>query len=146
MFRMNILFACQDFFRCYNVLRCLIPDRFRKNTSLQVGIYAGKDFSLNLALEVKPRNKPLGICTSSGTVGHSFSYGKADAAVVISENIVLADAAATAVGNLIKQPDDIPGGIVFARGIEGIKGLLIITGDKMGLWGEVKICQTAEAV
>jgi len=83
----------------------------------------------------------LGVCTSSGTVGHSLSYGKADAVVVLSQSATLADAAATAIGNLIAQPGDIPKGIEFAQGVDGLKGLLIIIGDRMGLWGDVKICR-----
>ena len=107
-----------------------------------IGIYAGKSpLSGKLGLEIKGQDTPLGICTSSGTVGHSLSYGKADAVIVLSKSATLADAAATAIGNLIIQPNDIPSGIEFAQGIEGLKGVLIIKGDKMGLWGKVKICQ-----
>lgn len=61
--------------------------------------------------------------------------------VVLAQSATLADAAATAIGNLIKQPGDIPSGIDFAKGIEELMGLLIIKDDKVGLWGEVKICQ-----
>ena len=108
-----------------------------------VGIYANKSpLTGKIGLEINGEDTPLGICTSSGTVGHSMSYGTADAVVVLSPSATLADAAATAIGNLIKQPDDIPRGIEFAEGIEGLKGLLIIMDDKVGLWGEVKICQT----
>ncbi len=109
-----------------------------------VGIYAGKSpLTGKISLEIDGEDTPLGICTSSGTVGHSLSYGTADAVVVLSQSATLADAAATAIGNLIKQPGDIPSGIEFAKGIEGLKGLLIIKDDKVGLWGEVKICQTS---
>jgi len=108
-----------------------------------VGIYAGKSsLSGKIGLEINGEDTPLGICTSSGTVGHSLSYGKADAVIVLSKSVALADAAATAIGNLIKQPSDIPNGIEFAKGIEGLRGLLIIKDDDIGLWGEVKICQT----
>jgi len=107
-----------------------------------IGIYAGKSpLTGKISLEINTGDTPLGICTSSGTVGHSLSYGKADAVVVLSQSATLADAAATAIGNLIVQPSDIPKGIEFAQGIEGLKGLLIIIDDKVGLWGEVKICQ-----
>jgi len=106
-----------------------------------VGIYAGKSsLTGKISLEIDGENTPLGICTSSGTVGHSLSYGAADAVVVLSQSAVLADAAATAIGNLIKQPGDIPSGIEFAKAIEGVRGLLIIVDDRVGLWGEVKIC------
>ena len=109
-----------------------------------VGIYAGKSpLTGKIGLEINGEDTPLGICTSSGTVGHSLSFGKADAAIVLSKSATLADAAATAIGNLIKQSSDIPSGIEFAQGIEGLKGLLIIKDDKMGLWGEVKICETS---
>jgi len=105
-----------------------------------IGIYAGKSpLTGKIGLEINGEDTPLGICTSSGTVGHSLSYGKADAVIVISKSAILADAAATAIGNLIKKPDDIPSGIKFAKGIEGLKGVIIIEGDNMGLWGEVKI-------
>ncbi len=108
-----------------------------------IGIYAGKSpLTGKIGLEIAGEETPLGICTSSGTVGHSVSFGTADAVVVLSQSATLADAAATAIGNLIKQPGDIPGGIEFAKGIEGLKGLLIIKDDKVGLWGEINICQT----
>jgi len=107
-----------------------------------IGIYAGKSpLTGKIGLEINGVDTPLGICTSSGTVGHSLSFGKADAVVVLSQSATLADAAATAIGNLIVQSDDIPKGIEFAKGIEGLKGLLIIKDDKVGLWGEVKVCQ-----
>jgi len=110
------------------------------------GIHAGKSpLTDKIGLEINGEDTPLGICTSSGTVGHSLSYGNADAVIVLSESAALADAAATAIGNLIKQSSDIPSGIDFAKGIEGLKGVVIIKGDDMGLWGEVKICQTLPA-
>ena len=60
---------------------------------------------------------------------------------MLSPSTILADAAATAIGNLIVQQSDIPNGIEMAKGIEGLRGVIIIQGDKMGLWGEVEICQ-----
>jgi len=110
-----------------------------------IGIYAGKaPLTGRIGLEINGEDTPLGICTSSGTVGHSLSYGKADAVIVLSPSATLADAAATAIGNLIAQPDDIPNGIEMAKGIEGLRGVVIIKDDKMGLCGEVKICPLSE--
>ena len=107
-----------------------------------IGIYAGKSpLTGKIGLEINGKDTPLGICTSSGTVGHSLSYGKADAVVVLAKSATLADAAATAIGNLISEPGDIPSGIEFAKGIEGLKGMIIIKDDKVGFWGEIKICQ-----
>ena len=105
-----------------------------------IGIYAGDSpFTGKMALEIQPEETPLGVCTSSGTVGHSLSFGKADACIVLSPSTPLADAAATAIGNLTVEANDITRGIDFAKGVEGITGLVIIKGDRMGVWGEVKV-------
>jgi hypothetical protein len=95
-----------------------------------------------LALRVEPKETPLGICTSAGTVGHSLSFGKCDAAILLSPSAALADAAATAVGNLIQSAGDIPCGIDFARGVEGIRGVIIIKDDRIGVWGDVRLVDT----
>jgi len=109
-----------------------------------IGIYAGKSpLSGKIGLEINGQDTPLGVCSSSGTVGHSLSYGKADAVVALSKSATLADAAATAIGNLIVESSDIPRGIEFAKGVTGLLGVIIIKDDKMGLWGKVKICQTS---
>lgn len=108
----------------------------------KIGIYAGKSpLSGLLALEIRPSETPLGICTSSGTVGHSLSLGSADAVIVLAHSTALADAAATAIGNIVKEDDDIPRGIDFAKEIDGLKGTVIIKGENMTVWGEVKLTQ-----
>jgi len=109
-----------------------------------VGIFAGKSpLTGKIGLEINAQDTPLGICTSSGTVGHSLSYGKADAVVALSESATLADAAATAIGNLVCQPGDITNAIEFGKSISGLKGLIIIKDTNMGVWGEVKLCETS---
>jgi len=116
-------------------------DIFMKITEKRlVGIYAGQSsFTQKIALEIMPEKTPLGIGTSSGTVGHSLSLGSADAVIGLSSSAALADAAATALGNIVKAVDDIPKAIEKARNIEGLRGVVIIIGDQMGVWGRVKI-------
>ncbi|MBD3184817.1 UPF0280 family protein [Candidatus Poribacteria bacterium] len=105
-----------------------------------MGIYAGKSpFTGKLDMKIKPEQTPLGICTSSGTVGHSLSYGKADAVITISKTTALADAVATAAGNVVKSAHDIQKGVDFARNIDGIDGVVVIVGDKIGAWGNVEL-------
>lgn len=105
-----------------------------------VGIYAGQSvFTKKIALEIMPGETPLGIGTSSGTVGHSLSLGSADAVIVLSSSAALADAAATALGNIVQAADDIPKIIEEARSIEGIRGVVAILGDKMSVWGKMRI-------
>jgi len=106
----------------------------------RIGIYAGSSLlSGKIALEIKPQDTPLGVCTSSGTVGHSLSFGKADAAIVLSPSAALADAAATAVGNLVKTAEDMPRAIEFVRKVAGITGIAVIIGDKMAAWGKINL-------
>jgi len=105
-----------------------------------IGVYAGKSkFTRKIAFSIRPEETPLGVCTSSGTVGHSLSFGYADAVIVFSPSTSLADAAATAIGNRVRMVEDIPEALEFAQGIKGLKGVAIIKGDNMGLWGQIKL-------
>jgi len=105
-----------------------------------IGIYAGDSpLSLKIGIVIDSEETPLGVCTSSGTVGHSLSFGKADAVSVLSKSAALADAVATAVGNIVKEKKDIELGLGRGREIEGALGILIIVGEKMGVWGDVRL-------
>lgn len=101
-----------------------------------VGIYAGASPIRDLALEISSRDVPLGICTSSGTVGPSISFGCADAATVISEDPALADAAATALGNVVQADNAL---VECFRAIDrsGIGGALVIRAEEMAMWGKL---------
>jgi hypothetical protein len=105
-----------------------------------IGIFAGNSpLSLKVGVVISPKDSPLGVCTSSGTVGPSLSFGKADAVCILSKSGALADAAATSVGNIVKEKKDIELGLERGKEIEGVSGLLIIVGEKMGVWGNVKL-------
>ena len=115
----------------------LINDR-----EVLVGIYAGESqFSNRVALRIKSRASPgasiIGICTSSGTVGHSISFGTADAATVISTSAPLADAAATALCNTITDAKSIPDAFSVIDHVEGIEGALVIYKDTLATCGKV---------
>jgi len=113
----------------------------KMTTNCHIGIYAGESspFTGKIALEIYPEDMPVGVCTSSGTVGHSLSLGRSDAVTVLARSTSLADAAATALGNRIKSPQDIAAAIDYAQTIPGLSGILLIKDDNMGLWGNVKI-------
>ena len=111
----------------------LISDR-----EVLVGIYAGESpFSNRIALKINPSSSLLGICTSSGTVGHSISFGTADAATVISNSASLSDAAATALCNSVTDARSIPKAFHLIKHVEGIAGALIIYKDKLATWGKI---------
>lgn len=105
-----------------------------------VGIYAGKSqLSGKIGIKIPAEDLPMSVCTSSATIGHSLSFGHADAVVVLSRDACLADAAATAIGNLVKNPGDIEKSLKVAQSIRGISGVLIILGEQMGVWGKIKL-------
>lgn len=106
----------------------------------KIGIFAGSSpFTNRLALEIPPHQMPLGICTSSGTVGYSFSKGCADAAVILSPSAAVADAVATATGNLVQDEQDLQKAADFAMSIKSVTGALVIKNDKMAAAGNVKL-------
>jgi ApbE superfamily uncharacterized protein (UPF0280 family) len=105
-----------------------------------VAIYAGDSpLTGKLSIKIKPEQTPLGICTSSGTVGHSLSFGKADACVIISPSTSLADAVATATCNKVKKKEDIKPALEFALSINGIRGALIIYKGDFGAKGDIEL-------
>ena len=113
----------------------------KSNKDRVVAVYAGNSpLSGKLGLEIKAADTPLGVCTSSGTVGHSLSFGKADAVVALAQSAAVADAAATAIGNIVSHPGDIPSAIDLAKYSNELTGVLVIKDDQMGAWGQVKIC------
>jgi len=112
----------------------------KTDNPVTVGIFAGKSpLSMHIGLNVDPGGNQVAVCTSSGSVGHSFSLGKADAVCVVSESCSLADAAATSIGNHVIKKTDIQKAIDFGKTIESVKGIAVITDDKIGMWGDVKI-------
>jgi uncharacterized protein len=102
-----------------------------------IGIYAGESPVRGLALEVPPRDRVLGVCTSSGTVGPSISFGNADAALIISDDVALADAAATALGNRITDEKSLASAFDFLKEVPGVTGAIGIIGDKMATYGKL---------
>ncbi len=106
-----------------------------------ISIYAGESpLSGRIGIRLGHEQMSCGICTSSASIGHSKSFGYADAAVVMARSVSLADGLATRLGNEVK---DEPGGIEHAlqvvRNIHGVIGAVVIVGDKMGAWGDLQL-------
>lgn len=98
------------------------------NTSIDVAVAAG-DEPLSKRFGFRLTEFPIGVATSSGRFSHAFSFGEAEVATVFCKNAGLADAAATAVCNLVKGDDcqaAIKTGISTALSIQGVKGVLIV--------------------
>ena len=107
---------------------------------LRLALYAGEDspFSDRVGFEVDASNG-IGVCTSSGRVGPSLSFGCADAVVAIADDTAEADAAATAIANQIQKPADVDAAVTAARESGRLRGLIACVGDRLGVWGDIEL-------
>jgi uncharacterized protein len=113
------------------------------STARVIGVQAGgSPLSGRVGLSI-PAGSRLGICTSSATVGHSVSLGKADAGMIICEDAALADAFATTLANQVKNDDDVQRAIDWARTVPEIRAALVIIGETMGVCGEYELVPVA---
>ena len=105
-----------------------------------ISIYAGESiFSEKIGLKIPTRQMPVGICSSSATIGHSLSLGSADLVCAIARSAALADGVATALCNRVKNKKDLEKISRWAGQFEGILGGLAIMGDSMLPWGDVEL-------
>jgi len=111
----------------------LINDR-----PVTIGVYAGASPIKDLAFRLPCHDRITGICTSSGTVGPSISFGMADAAIIFSDDVALADAAATALGNATSiGKEAVEKAFDVVKPVSGIKGAIVIQGEYIGMWGDI---------
>jgi len=110
------------------------------NRPVTISVFAGTSpLNGRLGLLIPTRQMPLGVCSSSGTVGHSLSQGVADVVCLLSASAPLADSAATALGNRIKEKRDLVHVAEWAGAIDGITGGLVIVHDAMATWGDIEL-------
>lgn len=108
--------------------------------NIDILVYAGNSpLSNNIAVTIPCELSPLGLCTSSGTVGHSLSFGKADAVMIACKDTAIADSLATRFGNEVKKTDDIESALKLADSFKEILSVLIIIEDKIGIRGQFAI-------
>jgi uncharacterized protein len=98
-----------------------------------------KYFKDSIKIKIRKNLLPCGIASSSGTLGHSLSLGKADLAAVVCSSAILADSAATAAGNMINTKEDIEKTINHFKNFKEIEGLVLIKDDKIGLFGNIEL-------
>ncbi len=110
-----------------------------------VGIFAGSDEGGGaIGLRLTPDRTPIGVCTSSGRIGHSLSFGDSSAVTVLARSCALADAAATAVGNRVRGSHGVQEGLAAARDIPGVLGVVVLRRGQLGAWGDVEIVALPE--
>jgi ApbE superfamily uncharacterized protein (UPF0280 family) len=95
------------------------------------------DLADRLAFSLQADDTPISICSSSGRMGHSMSLGECDLATVVAKDTALADAAATKAANLVMNVDDIDSALENISGIQGVDGVMIVKGARVGLAGKL---------
>lgn len=111
----------------------------QSNMPVDVAVAAG-DEPLSRRFGFRLEEFPIGVATSSGRFSHALSFGDAEAATVFCRNASLADAVATAVGNVVKGEDagsGIEAGINLGMSISGVEGVMIIYKGKVGMAGRI---------
>lgn len=114
------------------------------------GIYSNNQVLGNdIAFKINARRNPLGICTSSGKIGHSISFGDADSVTVISKSSSIADGLATRIANEVvgeTSEDKLSNALECSENYrEFFDGVLIISQDHVGTVGKLpKIVETSE--
>ncbi|KUK01290.1 MAG: UPF0280 family protein [Methanobacteriales archaeon] len=125
----------------------LINDR-----KVNIGLYAGDSpLSGEIGFQLKASRKPRGVCTSSGTIGHSISFGRADAVTVFASRASVADALATSIANAAdgnKDYEAVENALEKAEGFKNyFHGVLVVVGENAGIIGKIpKLVKTDKKV
>ncbi|WP_456374783.1 UPF0280 family protein [Methanocaldococcus sp.] len=115
----------------------------RSKKDIVVGLYAGNSKitgKVGFKLKKEKIKNIYGVCTSSATVGHSISFGEADAVTVFAKSSAIADAAATAICNASRGrdvEDMIFNALEKADEIDKIDGVFVVVKDKVGIKGKI---------
>ena len=109
-------------------------------SDMDISVFAGQSpLSEKVGLHIPAADFPLGICTSSGTVGPSLSLGRADAVMIVCKDVMLADSYATAMANRIKSVNDLQPVIDRISAIPEILGAIAVKDDRMAITGQFEL-------
>lgn len=124
----------------------------KTNRDVIMGLYAGtSSLSGQIGFKIKHEKTPMGICTSSGTVGHSISLGKADSVTVFADESSIADALATSIANEAEgdlEQDAVQNCLDKADDFKSyFRGVMIVVGESAGTIGKIpKLVKTDKKV
>ena len=124
----------------------------KSNKDVVMGLYAGtSSLSGQIGFKIKYEKTPMGICTSSGTVGHSISLGNADSVTVFADHASIADALATSIANEAKgdlEQDAVQSCLARAEDFKPyFRGVMVVVGESAGTIGKIpKLIKTDKKV
>lgn len=110
------------------------------HADMDIAVFAGQSpLSEKIGLHIPASSFPLGICTSSGTVGPSLSLGCADAVMIVCNDVLLADSYATAMANRISGVNDLQPVIDRISDTPDILGAIAVKDDRMAITGQFEL-------
>ena len=110
------------------------------HSDMDIAVFAGQSpLSEKIGLHIPANSFPLGICTSSGTVGPSLSLGRADAVMIVCKDVLLADSYATAMANRIKSVNDLQPVIDRIQNTPDILGAIAVKDNRMAICGQFEL-------
>ena len=106
-----------------------------------IGLLAEPNQGVRLGLRFATEEFPVALCTSSGRIGHSLSFGRGDVLVVRSASGAVADAAATALANRLRDGNDLQRVLNTAQAWEerGVDGVFAQCGGQIAAWGNMEL-------
>ncbi len=109
---------------------------FLSSEPMPIGIFADHPVFRDMAFSMSS-DRITGICSSSRTVGPSVSFGQSSISTVFSDDVVLADCCATALGNLVSDEASMAEAVEHIGSIEGVRGCMSCCGDKVAMFGDI---------
>ncbi|MBQ6547380.1 MAG: hypothetical protein IJL79_00365, partial [Candidatus Methanomethylophilaceae archaeon] len=106
---------------------------------ITVGVFQDDERFRDIAFRVRRRDGIFGICSSSAKIGPSVSLGKTSISTVFSDDVILADACATALGNMIRDggQQEMSSALETIGRKEGVEGCISISNGLMAMFGNV---------
>jgi uncharacterized protein len=106
-----------------------------------VGLLPHPEEPACLGIKVLKDETPCAICSSSATIGHSLSLGKGDLVTVRAGSGAVADAAATALCNMLHSRKSMTALKKIRPELEkkGITGVLAQMGEELIVWGNMEL-------
>ncbi|MBI3374168.1 MAG: UPF0280 family protein [Betaproteobacteria bacterium] len=112
----------------------------RSRRRREIALLAENTALVGLRVAVPSAPQGLGLATSAGTLGHSLSFGKADAVTVLAGSAALADAIATAIGNEVCKASDLQRALDIGQAL-GARGIVIVADNHLAAWGAFEILE-----
>ena len=108
---------------------------FISTKTVYISMNSNNPYIDDIVFEILPHPGIYSVCSSSGHMGHSISLGNSDISTVFSMDPILADACATALGNLIQSQEDLASATELISSIDGIDGCLAACDGRVSICG-----------